>query len=49
MQQPQVPINVPVRSGIIFGPGRATRMPDPGTPEYKQLVERMRTAVEHQK
>ena len=31
------------RSGIAFGPGRANRMPDAGTPEYQQLVERMRS------
>ena len=30
------------RSGIAFGPGRANRMPDQGTPEYQQLVARMR-------
>jgi len=30
------------RSGIAFGPGRANRMPDQGSPEYQQLVERMR-------
>lgn len=31
------------RSGIAFGPGRASRMPDAGTPEYAALVERMRS------
>lgn len=30
------------RSGIAFGPGRANRMPEPGTPEYEQLIARMR-------
>lgn len=30
------------RSGIAFGPGRANRMPEPGSPEYQQLVARMR-------
>jgi hypothetical protein len=30
------------RSGIAFGPGRANRMPDANTPEYQQLVARMR-------
>ena len=30
------------RAGIAFGPGRANRMPDQGTPEYQQLVARMR-------
>ena len=28
--------------GITFGPGRANRMPDQGSPEYEQLVARMR-------
>jgi hypothetical protein len=32
----------PNRSGIVFGPGRATRMPEPGTPEYEQLLQRVR-------
>lgn len=31
-----------LRSGIAFGPGRSTRMPDAGTPEYQQLLQRMR-------
>ena len=31
------------RSGIAFGPGRANRMPDQGSPEYAALVERMRS------
>ena len=31
------------RSGIAFGPGRANRMPDEGSPEYAALVERMRS------
>ena len=31
------------RSGIVFGPGRANRMPDAGSPEYAALVERMRS------
>lgn len=31
------------RSGMVFGPGRATRMPDQGTPEYAALVDRMRS------
>jgi hypothetical protein len=26
----------------VFGPGRANRMPDAGSPEYAALVERMR-------
>lgn len=31
------------RSGMVFGPGRASRLPEPGTPEYQALVERMRS------
>jgi hypothetical protein len=30
------------RSGIVFGPGRANRMPEQGTPEYQALLERTR-------
>lgn len=46
MQQP--PLYTPpipennLRSGIVFGPGRSTRMPEKGTREYLELVERMR-------
>lgn len=29
-------------SGIAFGPGRANRMPEEGTPDYQALVARMR-------
>lgn len=32
----------PLRSGIQFGPGRTTRMPDVNTPEYQQLINRVR-------
>lgn len=32
-----------VNSGIVFGPGRASRMPDAGTPEYAALLERVRS------
>jgi len=49
MQQQQSPTDVPFRSGIIFGPGRSTRLPDPGTPEYKQLVDRMRNVAQGNK
>jgi hypothetical protein len=31
-----------LRSGIAFGPGRTTRMPDLGTPEYQQMVNKIR-------
>lgn len=30
------------RSGIIFGPGRASRLPEQGSPEYEQLLQRVR-------
>ena len=26
-----------LRSGIVFGPGRTTRLPDKGTPEYQEM------------
>ena len=29
-------------SGIAFGPGRANRMPERGTPDYARMIERMR-------
>jgi hypothetical protein len=31
-----------LRSGIAFGPGRSTRMPEVGSPEYQQLLQRVR-------
>lgn len=31
-----------MRSGINFGPGRANRVPDQGSPEYEQLLQRVR-------
>lgn len=40
--QPQPPKPLPLRSGIIFGPGRSTRLPDPGTPAHQELLDRMR-------
>lgn len=36
------PEPVPGRSGIIFGPGRASRLPEQGSPEYQQLIQRVR-------
>lgn len=30
------------RAGIDFGPGRANRFPEPGTPEYQMAIARMR-------
>lgn len=32
-----------LRSGIVFGPGRSNRFPEPGTPEYQQLISRLRS------
>lgn len=31
-----------LRSGIAFGPGRSTRMPEVSSPEYQQLINRVR-------
>lgn len=31
-----------LRSGISFGPGRSNRMPEVGSPEYQQLLQRVR-------
>lgn len=31
-----------IRSGINFGPGRANRIPEQGSPEYEQLLQRVR-------
>ena len=31
-----------MRSGINFGPGRANRIPEQGSPEYEQLLQRIR-------
>ena len=31
-----------MRSGINFGPGRANRVPDQGSPEYEQLLQQVR-------
>ena len=31
-----------MRSGINFGPGRSSRIPDQGSPEYEQLIQRVR-------
>jgi hypothetical protein len=48
LYQPPIP-EAKLRSGIVFGPGRATRMPEKGTREYLELVERMRgTAGQNQ-
>lgn len=33
---------MPTRGGIEFGPGRANRFPEPGTPEYQMAIARMR-------
>ena len=37
------------KSGIIFGPGRSTRLPDPGTREYQEMINRIRLIVEQPK
>jgi hypothetical protein len=41
--------NPPLRPGIIFGPGRSTRIPESGTLEYQKMVERMRNITTQQK
>jgi hypothetical protein len=41
----QGPANIPARSGIAFGPGRTTRTPEPGTPEFNDLIQRGRRAL----
>lgn len=33
---------MPPRGGIEFGPGRAGRFPEPGSPEYQMAIARMR-------
>ena len=33
---------MPARGGIEFGPGRASRFPEPGSPEYQMAIARMR-------
>jgi hypothetical protein len=48
-EQQQVPNTPPLRGGIIFGPGRTTRLPDVGTPEYQEMVNRMRSITSQQK
>jgi hypothetical protein len=30
-----------LRSGIVFGPGRSTRLPEKGTPEYERVISQM--------
>lgn len=40
--QPSMGRGPELRSGIEFGPGRASRVPDQGTPEYEQLLQRVR-------
>jgi hypothetical protein len=48
-EQQHVSNTPPLRAGIIFGPGRTTRLPDPGTPEYQEMVNRMRNIASQQK
>jgi len=38
-----------LRTGIVFGPGRTARLPEKGTREYQELVNRIRgTAASNQ-
>jgi hypothetical protein len=39
---PQMGRGPEMRSGINFGPGRADRLPEQGSPEYEQLLQRVR-------
>lgn len=39
---PQMGRGSEMRSGINFGPGRANRIPEQGSPEYEQLLQRVR-------
>lgn len=32
-----------MRSGMVFGPGRSMRMPDAGSSEYQQILDRLRS------
>jgi len=34
-----------LRTGIVFGPGRTTRLPEKGTREYQELVNRIRDSA----
>lgn len=38
-----------MRSGINFGPGRADRLPEQGSPEYEQMLQRVRGLGQMQK
>lgn len=44
-QSPNYRLLIPesqLRTGIIFGPGRTTRLPEKGTREYQELINRIR-------
>ena len=40
--QPSMGRDPEMRSGLSFGPGRATRIPEQGSPDYEQLLQRVR-------
>ena len=40
--QPSMGRGPEMRSGINLGPGRANRIPEQGSPEYEQLLQRVR-------
>jgi len=42
----QNPGPVQLSPGIVFGPGRARRMPEQGTPDYQAMVDRIRQMVQ---
>jgi hypothetical protein len=41
--QPSMGRSPEIRSGINFGPGQANRIPEQGSPEYEQLLQRVRS------
>ena len=47
--QPSMGRGQEMRSGINFGPGRADRLPEQGSPEYEQMLQRVRGLGQMQK
>ena len=35
----------PIRPGILFGAGRTTRVPEPGSPGYAEILNRLRSGM----
>lgn len=38
----QNPVPGELNPGLVFGPGRARRMPERGTPDYQAMIDRIR-------